>query len=230
MFIKRKKALLFSIMVAIFSLFAVGATLAYLTDVKSVLNTLGIGIDGGPDPGINPYVSIEISEPEYERITTDRKLYDILPGDRIIKDPQIKNIGSTEIYTRVYIYKGEDESSGKYTKTELEERFGITINDSWLFHEPTCAFYYVGNSKQIEPMEKGIDIELFETKQGDVGPFTTEGGQYTLKISETLTNNDIGYVDILNITAEAIQERNFTPGSMASNDPWQGSGRIISNK
>lgn len=223
----KKKVLLLAIILALLALFAVGTTLAYLTDVKSVLNILGIGHLGG-----NPYVQIELDEPEYNRLLNGQPfLADVLPGDTIIKDPTVMNVGSVGVYARITVYKTDMmEPGSEISEMELLEQYGAKVNSEWFYHDPTRSFYYVGNSLEMAELKSGEISQLFALNNDGVAKeFTTEHGDYTITIDPKSTNHNVGDIYFMNIKAEAIQARNFVPDSFSSNDPWIGSGDIIEN-
>lgn len=74
---------------------AVGATMAYLTDTKSVTNTFTMGD-----------VKIKLDETDVKNLTGDRvttNAYDVYPGAVVTKDPIVHNVGKNGAYIRATV-------------------------------------------------------------------------------------------------------------------------------
>lgn len=74
---------------------AVGATMAYLTDTKSVNNTFTMG---------NVKITLDetnINDPKGDRVTANT--YDIYPGAVVDKDPTVHNVGKNDAYIRAVV-------------------------------------------------------------------------------------------------------------------------------
>lgn len=74
---------------------AVGATMAYLTDTKSVNNTFTMG---------NVKIKLDetnINDPKGDRVTANT--YDIYPGAVVTKDPIVHNVGKNDAYIRAVV-------------------------------------------------------------------------------------------------------------------------------
>lgn len=227
---KRKNTKLVALVLALVALVAIGGTLAYLTDTDSVLNTLGLGIGDPEDPETgDKTVDIMIVEPEFDIISDNKTLYDLLPGDKVMKDPTVKNVGKGDVYIRVQILDSESAGAAPVTIETLENYYGIEINTTdWTYHAASNTFYFTKDAaaNQLAIFAGKTDSDLFVKKQGDVSEFTDASGNYTIEFPTTLTNEDISATK-LHIVAEAVQARNYTPGDLTTSNPFADAGAIV---
>lgn len=214
---RRKKLFFASIALALIAMLAIGGTVAYFTDMKKVLNTLGIGTDG-----TDKTVKITLTEPDFDSIATSGKLGDILPGDKIMKDPLVTNVGAGDVYLRVKLFS-DAAATTPLTDAQMTSKYSAVFNTTdWTYHTGTNAFYFVrgatGNALAIFPT--GATSSLLTPSTG-TGSHTV-GGKYTLSIPGSLTNADSGEF-MIHVVAEVIQASGFTPGNLGSGtDPWNG--------
>lgn len=246
---KKQKRLLGTALLSLALIFALSTTLAYLTDAENIRNLLGLGVDV-TDPTLK-VVDITISEPGFDSVIgyvaepsnpgKPHTLPNILPGDRILKDPQVTNSGSEGVYTRVRIYAddgAEGTTPAPLTAQQLLDRYGIVINSTnWKIHtlNGVETFYYVGGTsasavlaKQTAPVP--LFVENTVAPAGSGGPYV-QNDKYTMTISTSLTyqSEGVGLIN-LRIVAEAIQARNFTPDLLTGpTDPWKGA-TVVSNQ
>lgn len=90
-----KKIVAIVLAMALVAVAAVGATMAYLTDTKSVTNTFTMGD-----------VKITLDETDVKNLTGDRvtsNAYDIYPGAVVTKDPIVHNVGKNGAYIRATV-------------------------------------------------------------------------------------------------------------------------------
>ncbi|MDL2324261.1 hypothetical protein LJC61_03805 [Ruminococcaceae bacterium OttesenSCG-928-A16] len=212
----------FVVAVTVLSLVAlllVSFTLAYLTDQRSTLNVLGIGTGG--DNGDTPTVRIELTEPGFAgtegAVTTPMnpgteneyskvELYNVLPGQKVDKDPTITNTGAEAVYVRVKILDENDAVVDLNSATLAV--LGASVDaTNWT---QKGDYWYLNSTLAV-----GASAKLF-TNNG------TADEPYTMMIPADKSNQDLA--DImgllnLNIIAESIQSRAFTP-DMTAAEPW----------
>lgn len=90
-----KKIVAIVLAMALVAVAAVGATMAYLTDTKSVTNTFTMG-----DVKIT-LDETDVKNPEGARVTSNA--YDIYPGAVVTKDPIVHNVGKNGAYIRATV-------------------------------------------------------------------------------------------------------------------------------
>lgn len=216
-------------------LLLVGMTVAYLTDLREVTNKLGIGVD--KDGTQNVLVSLK--EPAFQAKAqagdvvyglpkrtdepTSVAAYNLKPGDKIFKDPQIKNAGSDSIYVRVKI--GMKAAHLQKLMTDL----GLAINPAFVEKD---GYYYYGAGTASAVLAKGsAAIDFFVIKGSDA---TNNDHRWTMTIPETWNNDDVKefaeYMDTkgviqMPIRVEAIQTQNFG-GAI----PWKNSDDSLINE
>ena len=113
---KNRKYLLAAI--ALMFVFAIGATIAYLTDTEETKNTFVLG-----------NVDITLTEPTWTSTGAAKAAAGILPGAVIEKDPTIQNTGTTSAYVFVEI---EEPCYGTTKLFTLKDASGNTgVNTGW---------------------------------------------------------------------------------------------------
>ena len=87
----KKRTLLFtSLALILVAAISIGGTMAYFTANKTVTNTFTVG-------GIN----IDLLEPSWS--TSEPEALNMVPGDSVDKDPQVKNTGVSPCYVRLKV-------------------------------------------------------------------------------------------------------------------------------
>lgn len=217
------------------SLLLVSFTLAYLTDKRSTLNLLGIGASG-PNPGDDKTVQIKLTEPEFEKVATEKAamakgeadefsklgLYNIVPGQEVNKDPTVTNIGAEDVYIRVKVVSaGANGATINLEENKYVKMLGFTVDtDNWV--KVGDYWYYrvstnPADAKTGTKLAKNAAVKFFK----NIG---TAPKNYTMRIpttidNEDLTSNNLFGVVNMEIIAEAIQSREFTP-DLTKAVPW----------
>lgn len=217
---------------ALATLMLVGLTMAYLTDMRSVVNTLGIGKGGdGPDDfsvkvsltepsfvahakaGSVTYLNDDAAKGQVTAATNDN----ILPGDKIYKDPLVGNGGKDSILVRVKTSITEDAMD------LLVDEFGLVINP--LFELQSDGYYYLMDSGApaiLAPDSAAVPFFLTTGTAPDAYSMTVPLGWDYEDIENELEAVGIDYEDFdLTITAEAIQSRNYGGDTGTRPVPWE---------
>lgn len=200
-----KKRKIFALVASVILVAAVGigATLAYFTDSTTIENVVTMG-----------HVDIDLTEPEYEKISVDRVITNIVPGQTITKDPTVTVLeGSLDAFIRVMVeFDGElvgilAKNNQDDTLSEEEKqaaavktlRACLNVDDDEWYFNSTSGYYYLKNK-----VEAKQSVTLFDEVTIPVTWDNTVAGQ-SLNIS---------------VTAEAIQADNFEPtmGTGADSD------------
>ena len=156
----------------------IGATLAYFTDTADESNTITMG-----------HVDIDLSEPSFPE---SGKIENVLPGQKIIKDPTVSlNEGSEDAHVRIKLEfeNLEEEKAAQLLSQNPDGSYkylNININD-WRFSDG--YFYYT------EIMKPGYAMKLFSE----------------VTIPSDWNNEMADRSFEINVKAEAIQAANFTP-------------------
>lgn len=223
---KKRKLTLAVVILAIMLVVAIGFTIAYLTDQRKATNILGLGV--GED-GTTQSVMISLTEPSFAAHAdddsqkylasdattgeiTEATASNLLPGDRIYKDPTIKNVGADKVFLRVKL----DITASQMEKLEKLD-FSVNTTD---FELGADGFYYytAGTAGKCAEFAPGTSVDFFVT-DGSVPD------KYSMEIPEQWENSDIrellgvtgtdpvgsNAVFNLPITAQAIQARNYEP-------------------
>lgn len=248
---KSKRKVTMGVMaLALVVILLVSFTIAYLTDSRTVLNLLGIG--AGVDENGNPKqaVMLSLTEPSFvkkagssnvEYLTgngpdaekgtpgevTKATVSNLMPGDKIYKDPTIKNTGSEAVYLRV---KFDVDSS---TLSTLTGTFGLALNDenaataSGFFKLHTDGYYYfTKDGNDLAKFEPDSVADFFVTQTDE------SNDKYSMAIPATWGNAELtaflgtegAKLLELPITAEAIQAKNYDPGDGLG---WENPGTIV---
>lgn len=188
---------------------AVGATMAYLTDTKSVNNTFTMG---------NVKITLDeadINNPNGDRVTANT--YDIYPGAVVDKDPTVHNVGKNDAYIRavVTIENGMNwlglYNDNVWTAPQ-EAAFNALINNTlgegWELVDikydmsgpdhPTSDF--VATLKYTEVLKPNEDTSAMFTQIAIPG--TVTGNDVTTRIDQ---NGEFS----INVVAQAIQRDGF---------------------
>lgn len=205
-------------------------TITYLTDHRNTLNVMGIGVGDNSDTDSNgnpkQTVRIALTEEkfaeyalanggtaeimtnalgeEYEKV----ELYNIVPGEKINKDSTVKNEGLDKVWVRV---KLSDENGADIDLTAAPYSIlGAQVNPDFVKHAD--GYYYYETALDV-----GATIPVFVNKGTDADP-------YTFMIPAGTNNTEmadlIGVLN-LNVTADAIQFKAFTP-DFTQEAPWIG--------
>ena len=191
----KKKLGLLVLSLVLIATIGVGATLAYFTDAEKATNTITMG-----------HVDIDLKEPNYDPGDDDDIVEDIVPGQVIPKDPTITvNADSEDAYIRAKIELKKLDKDGKvtfWTASQAGELLaGISINDGWFLAEDGYYYYkdiVSGKNKTLVNEEKNLysnQVVLFET----------------VTIPEKWGNEVADMTFTIDVSAEAIQAKGFTP-------------------
>lgn len=173
----KKKLTVIVTAVTLVALIAIGATLAWFTDSKEVTNVVTMG-----------NVRITLTEPIFSAEHENNTIADVLPGQPIVKDPTIENVGNNDAYIRTKIeIVSENENFTADRAAEVEAALDVT--DGWVKGED--GYYYYQNV-----LAAGAD------------PITLFTG---LTIPTSWGNEMKDVTFDINITAYAIQSDYFTP-------------------
>lgn len=166
----------------------IGSTLAYFTDTDNEKNVVTFG-----------HVDIDLEEPVFEEENEENTITNVVPGDKIMKDPTITVAEDSEdCYIRV---KMDIEDLTDEQIEELLADDNIDFGDFTLDEE---SGYYVSDTIYTA----GDVINFFAIKQG-------EDGKYTFEIPTSWNNSLADQTFTITFTAEAIQARNFADATEA---------------
>lgn len=172
---KKKLVMLVTSLIVIGTML-IGGTLAYFTDQDTAENVITLGkVDG------------ELEEPKWDEANPDGEIKNIVPGDKIVKDPILTVAqDSQKAYVRFKVaYEGltaEQFAELKFLKTNGTEEEEATFDAD--------GYFYV--QKIMEP---GEIYQLFD---------------YVV-IPKTWKNDMALKTFKINITAELVQADNFEP-------------------
>lgn len=207
-------------------LLLVSFTIAYLTDQRKTLNVLGINTDQD-DPNPTPSVKIKLTEAgfaadpltttevmnpgetdEYAKVT----LVNILPGQKINKDPTVTNIGTDKVFVRVALLDKDDDPLD-LDAGQVEILDASVDTTKWTYK--SGYWYYTNGTANCVALDVNASVPVLVSK-------TLGGVTYTMMIPEDTDNEDIEpYTGILNfqVVAQAVQSREFVP-DMTKTNPW----------
>lgn len=112
-----KKVVAIVLAMVLVAVAAVGATMAYLTDTKSVKNTFTVG---------NVKITLDetnVEDPNGDRVTSNE--YNIYPGAVVTKDPIVHNVGRNGAYIRATV----NVSNWMNLAQAYYPEFGIHFNE-----------------------------------------------------------------------------------------------------
>ena len=152
----RKKLIITAVILTL--ILIIGGILAYFTDVDTKVNKFTMG-----------NVQIRVDEPSWPGDDDGADgIENIVPNQEIPKDPQITNLGSTDIYAFVkVIVPYENIFVGSATEAADTELFTYTVNTGWVevgtAEKNTTAktfthiYAYVGdNTNELKAVEKDV--------------------------------------------------------------------------
>lgn len=190
-----KKTKIIAIIVAIVAIIGIAGIFAYFTDVATVTNKAKVGI-------------VDIKLDEYMIDSNNNKVkwqneQTILPGQTISKIPEISCVkGSADCYIRAKVeISAKDKDLNKHSEMLTLDNLNIDT-DKWYYCKEDGYFYY----KNVLT-DKSESVILFT--------------EVTVpsKWDNTWSLQELS----IDVTAEAIQEKNFTPDfSENSKNPWPG--------
>ena len=215
--------------IAVARLLLVCITVAYLSDASSVLTSMGMGACKDENGNIRKAVMLSLTEPSFakqagtdnvehltgfENEVTSVSVFSLMPGDKIFKNPTIKNDGTDSVYLRVKI----DMTDALMAK--LSNDLGLTITNTvngaigYFVKGADGYYYYTKDGSTCAEFKTGEVVDLFKT----TGSGTYK---YSMTIPETWKNSDITaflgtgneLMSDMPIVAQAIQFRNYDPGS-----------------
>ena len=181
-----------------------GATLAYFTDTKKAENTFAMG---------NVKIVLnetDIDDPQGDRVTQNE--YDVYPGQTMVKDPIVHNVGDNNAYIRATVNVGDwvNECAAYFPNAPefTDDSFKNTL--------VTCLVDRLGAGWELIGVERG---DVFTTDLKDA-KFILKynailaSGEDTIAIFEhvnipTGIENGDGFGKIP-VQAEAIQADGFT--------------------
>ena len=183
----KKKLLTLIGCLALVGLIGVGATLAYMTDNDSALNTITMG-----------HVDIDLKEPNYAPGPDGGEITNIKPGANIPKDPTITVAqGSEDTYIRAKL----EVSAEGLDAAHIEELIRNIDIDTTQWKLSGGYYYYIGTiaSQKAGVLKEGQSVKLFEN----------------VKIPAAWGNEVADKTIKINVVAEAIQADNFEPTTLA---------------
>ena len=190
-----KKTKIIIACICIVAVIAIAGITAYFTDIATVTNHTKMGI-----------VDIELKEytldEDGNKIDWQNK-ENVLPGEIISKIPEISCVeGSADCYVRAKVLiNAKDENLAQDEKMLTLDNLNVDTN-KWMYNSQDGYFYYK---------------EILTDKSGSVTMFTQ------VDIPSEWDNKWSLEEISIDITAEAIQARNFTPDfSNNSTNPWPG--------
>lgn len=190
-----KKNNIIIVCISLLVIIGIAGILAYFTDVATVTNHAKMGI---VDIELREYTISESGEK-----VQWNNLKNVLPGDTISKIPEISCVkGSEDCYIRVKVeIKAKDENLMQDEKMITLSNLNID-SEKWYYCQKDGYFYY----KDILSAESENAILFTEVSI----PSEWDNVWSLEELS-------------IDITAEAIQSKNFTPDfNENSAEPWQG--------
>jgi len=190
-----KKIKVIIICISLIMILCVAGILAYFSDTVTVKNKIRMGI-----------VDIELKEYSIDKDGNKiewKSVKNVLPGETISKIPEITCVkGSADCYIRAKVeIEVKDENLVKHEKMLSIDNVNVDTN-KWYYCEEDWYFYYK---------------EIMKDSSESATLFTE------VNIPATWTNEWASKEFAINVTAEAIQSKNFTPDfSNNSTNPWPG--------
>ena len=200
---KARKVLAIFACAALLVAATVGATLAYLTDQKSVTNTFTVG-----------NVAIKLDEPAWN----EEVAHVAVPGAEFDKDPTVTNIGANDAWVRVNVtlsdWSAFSTAAAAHSITDLTTVFGGFETSKWTLADTpavdttndTVTYSYYYNTKLTPTGETATTGALF-TKVTIPGVFTED------EMAAINGNDKTGFT--ITVTADAIQADGFTTPALA---------------
>jgi predicted ribosomally synthesized peptide with SipW-like signal peptide len=207
-----RKGILIVLALVLVSAISVGATLAYLTaSTDTATNTFTAG-EG---------ISIEIQEPEYEKITN----YEFTPGTTFDKDPSVKNTSAeSPVYVVVSLEYKIDETSVPYstfTNTDNVKHAIIKnssnvagFNTAWTqltdTDEKKDYFVYGTSKSALTSLAKSADsVNVFD--KVTISEKDTGNTKYEIIVNAYAVNADSGiskevFEELAGLTGNAISK------------------------
>lgn len=122
----KKKVFAISLTVSLLAIAALGATLAYFTDTKTVTNTFTMG-----------NVKIALTEPNWASsgVIDGKTIY---PGEALKKDPTVKNIGANPCVVRLQVTMPDGFEDLISIETDYETN---KLGENWKKHSDGYYYY-----------------------------------------------------------------------------------------
>lgn len=185
----KKRMITLGASIALVAALGVGSTLAFFSDTENTTNVVTMG-----------HVNIELTEPNYEGNDNDGEVINIVPNQKVVKDPTIALKG---------------DSRPAYIRVKLEF---LDENDSPLSDdakEALIARLYAGDGKLVDSTDWYYD----ETGNPDYWYYKnilSATDQKVVMFDSVRIPADWGNEWVkkgfkINVTAEAIQAENFEP-------------------
>ena len=204
----KKKLLIMSVAMVLVCAFAVGMTIAYLTDHETVTNTFTVG-----------NVQIKLDEADVDeygvpqgspapRVTANS--YKLIPGHTYTKDPTVT------------VLEGSEESFIKMTVTfsnsaELDEIFGVGTDLTTIFHDyDGTTWIYKGNTENTDNT-RTYEFWYKETVAATTEDVALDALFDSITVPHTITNDQLKTIAGMTITvnAYAIQADGFANADAA---------------
>lgn len=216
----RRALLLLAAAVLLVSL-SVGATLAYLTDSKSVTNTFTVGnvkikldeaVLNEYDPDTNAYTATT----DGARTTTNS--YHMVPGVKMDKDPTVTVLANSEdCYVRAFVTITYNEAAD----TVIPDNFMNTGDEDWVQGYKKDVWVVNADGYSVTKAD-GKVTRTYELRYHEKVLNATSDNALTdiftsIKLPDDLSNNDMQALDDLKIeiVAHAIQAQGFADADAA---------------
>ena len=198
----KKKLLIMSVAMVLVCAFAVGMTIAYLTDHETVTNTFTVG-----------NVQIKLDEADVDEYGVPQgspaprvpeNTYKLIPGHTYTKDPTVT------------VLEGSEESFIKMTVTfsnsaELDEIFGVGTDLTTIFHDyDGTTWIYKGNTENTDNT-RTYEFWYKETVAATTEDVALDALFDSITVPHTITNDQLKTIAGMTITvnAYAIQADGF---------------------
>lgn len=177
----KKKLTAVALIVCMLAIMLVGASLAYFTDTETADNTFTVGS-----------VEIELNEPAW-KATGEKDAPQVYPGEKLDKDPQVKNIGENPCLVRIKV-EGLDSLKDYCKEKAADADKLITIEglNTTDWKQEGDYYYY------LKPLDKDATTPAL---------FAGIRMPYSLENLPEGTTNDFG----VKVTAEAVQAQGAFP-------------------
>lgn len=146
----------------------IGGTLAYFTDTDAKDNTFTVG-----------NVDIELTEPNWNAAETAGTHTNVYPGQKLDKDPTVKNIGANDCYVRISV-SNLNQFGAEYGIAYWTGNVKDALGTDWELHE---GYYYYKNILSPEAKTSALFDQI--------------------QVPVELTNNQT--VEGIEVKAEAVQ-------------------------
>ena len=205
-----KKVVAIVLAMVLVAVAAVGATMAYLTDTKTVTNTFTVG-----DVKIK-LDETNINDPEGDRVTANTYT-NITPGIVYTKDPVVTNTGKNDAWVRVTVtIENGMNWLGLYNENvwtaPQEEAFTALIDDSlgdkWSLED----IAYVANATRgttdfVATLKYAEKLSKDQVTSAAFKEFVLPANASASDITTRISQNGEFHIDVV---AEAIQADGFT--------------------